>query len=69
MTRRDPRITVLLVSASVLSGVLAWCDMAARSGERIRGPRRLWHVLVLANPGNSVAYWVAGRRRRHDRIG
>ncbi len=69
MTRRDPRIAVLLVTASVLSGVLAWRDMAARSDERIRGPRRLWHVLILANPGNSVAYWLAGRRRRHDHIG
>ncbi len=55
------RITVL-VALEVVSAVLAWRDLSRRSDASLRGPRRLWRALILANPGNSLLYWVAGRR-------
>ena len=62
MKRNDPRLVVPLAVVSFVSGVLAWRDLAGRPDDRVRGPRRLWKTLILLNPGNSIAYWVAGRR-------
>ena len=29
----------------------------------MRGPVRFWRVLITLNPGNSLLYWLVGRRR------
>lgn len=58
----DRRILVPVVALEVISAVLAWRDLSRRSDVSLRGPRRLWQGLILANPGNSLFYWVAGRR-------
>jgi hypothetical protein len=61
--RRPPKpVLVTIVVAQVVSAVLAWRDLSARSDERVRGPKKLWRVMIAANPGNSVAYWILGRR-------
>ena len=59
---RDRRILIPLVVVEVVSAVFAWRDLSHRSDDEVRGPRRLWQGLMLANPGNSLLYWVAGRR-------
>jgi hypothetical protein len=51
-----------LVAIEVVSAVLAWRDLGARSEEQIRGTKTIWRAVILANPGNSLVYWVVGRR-------
>jgi hypothetical protein len=61
---RNPKKLALVVLAAVevVSAVLAWRDLATRSDDQIRGRKSLWRIFIAANPGNSVLYWVAGRR-------
>jgi hypothetical protein len=63
MRRRPPppAITALAVAATV-SGTLAWRDLNRRLPGQVRGSKRLWRVLITLNPGNSVLYWLFGRR-------
>lgn len=56
------RVLVPIAAAEVVSAVLAWRDLSRRSDANLRGPRRLWQGLIVANPGNSVLYWIVGRR-------
>jgi hypothetical protein len=53
---------VTLVAVEVASAVLAWRDLSHRSEGEVRGSKRGWRVIILANPGNSIAYWAFGRR-------
>jgi hypothetical protein len=55
-------LTVTLVVVEVASAVLAWRDLSHRSDSEIRGSKRGWRIVILANPGNSIAYWAFGRR-------
>jgi hypothetical protein len=41
---------------------MAWRDLAQRSDEQVRGSKNLWRFIVTINPGNSIAYWLLGRR-------
>jgi hypothetical protein len=33
-----------------------------RAPGQVRGSKRFWRALILLNPGNSVLYWLFGRR-------
>jgi hypothetical protein len=46
----------------VVAAALAWRDLGRRSGDRVRGNKKAWRVFMALNPGNSVVYWVFGRR-------
>jgi hypothetical protein len=63
MRRRppSPAISVLALAATV-SGTLAWRDLNRRSPGQVRGSKRFWRVLIALNPGNSLLYWLLGRR-------
>jgi hypothetical protein len=61
-SRRPPAAVGILALASTVSGALAWRDLNRRSPGEIRGNRRMWRVLITMNPGNSVLYWLFGRR-------
>jgi hypothetical protein len=52
----------VVVAAQTVSSALAWRDLARRSDDQVRGPKNLWRVLVTINPGNSIGYWLFGRR-------
>ena len=52
-----------LVAVEVVSAALAWRDLASRNDDRVRGNKNAWRVFMVLNPGNSVVYWVFGRRR------
>ena len=56
------RLVAGLVAVEVVSAVLAWNDLNQRADDQIRGTRKLWRVIIVANPGNSIAYWILGRR-------
>ncbi len=63
MSRKPPRPVLLaIVGLEVVSAVFAWRDLAQRSDGQVRGNKKLWRAAILANPGNSVAYWALGRR-------
>jgi len=52
----------VLVLAEVGLAALTWRDIRNRPAEEIRGSKWLWRVISTINPGNSVAYWLVGRR-------
>jgi hypothetical protein len=58
--RQKPIIAVVLME--VISSLLAWRDLSRRNDESIRGSKRFWRVSVVVNPGNSLFYWLFGRR-------
>lgn len=63
MTRNQKAIlAVVIVPVEVALAVLAWRDLANRPERQIRGKKNLWRVAMLLNPGNSVLYWLFGRR-------
>jgi hypothetical protein len=51
-----------LVAAEIAAAVFAWRDLARRSGDQVRGKKNMWRVFMVLNPGNSLIYWVFGRR-------
>jgi hypothetical protein len=61
-TKRGKVILGAVVAAQVVSSALAWRDLAQRSDDQVRGPKNLWRFLATINPGNSIAYWLFGRR-------
>jgi hypothetical protein len=52
----------VLVGMELVSACLAWRDLAHRGNDGVRGNKNTWRVLIVVNPGNSVFYWVFGRR-------
>lgn len=63
LKRKPPKQVVLaIVGAELVSAALAWRDLKRRSDDLVRGPKKLWRVVILMNPGNSLAYWALGRR-------
>jgi hypothetical protein len=63
MTSEHKKLLVaILVPIEVVLARLAWRDLARRTDDQVRGSKRLWRVLVVINPGNSVVYWLFGRR-------
>jgi hypothetical protein len=68
MSSRPKRIAlVALVLAEVGLAALTWRDIRRRPAEEIRGSKRLWRIISTINPGNSVAYWLVGRRYGRSR--
>jgi hypothetical protein len=63
VTRKSPKpVLVAIVVAEVVSAGLAWRDLARRSDNQVRGKKNLWRAVIAINPGNSLVYWVVGRR-------
>ena len=54
-------MAALALAASV-SGTLAWRDLNRRAPDQVRGSKRFWRVVIALNPGNSLLYWLVGRR-------
>jgi hypothetical protein len=52
----------VIVAAQTVSCALAWRDLARRPDESVRGRKNLWRTFFTVNPGNSIVYWLAGRR-------
>lgn len=61
--RKPPReVVIAVVAVETVSAVLAYRDLAHRTDDQVRGPKLLWRVVMALNPGNSIAYWIFGRR-------
>jgi hypothetical protein len=63
MTASRKRLLIaILVPIEVILAVLAWRDLGRRTDGEVRGSKRMWRWLVVVNPGNSMFYWLLGRR-------
>ena len=63
MKRTLPKpVLAVLVAVELVSAGYAWRDLARRPAESVRGSKNLWRAFIAANPGNSMAYWLLGRR-------
>jgi hypothetical protein len=63
MTKSHQRLLVgVIMPIQIVFAVLAWRDLSRRADEQVRGKKKFWRVFVTLNPGNSVAYWLCGRR-------
>jgi hypothetical protein len=68
MNDRPKRIALTaLVLAEVGLAALTWRDIRRRPAEQIRGSKLFWRIISTINPGNSVAYWLVGRRYERSR--
>ena len=61
-TKRKTQLAVMVVPIQIVLAVLAWRDLGRRTDDQGRGQKNFWRVFVTLNPGNSVAYWLFGRR-------
>jgi sensor domain CHASE-containing protein len=55
-------LPALIVAVQVLLAMVAWRDLSRRTDQQVRGKKKFWRVFVVMNPGNSLAYWLFGRR-------
>jgi hypothetical protein len=63
MNRRPPPpVAAALVLAAIVSATRAWRDLNRRAPGQVRGSKRFWRVVIALNPGNSLLYWLFGRR-------
>ncbi len=62
--RVRPDIIAALVVVDLVAASFAWRDLKRRSESEVRGTKRLWHVLILANPGNSCLLALRSQTNR-----
>ena len=56
------QVIAAVLAVEVVSATYAYRDLSKRSDESVRGPKRMWRIIMALNPGNSLAYWLFGRR-------
>ena len=61
MTRRKKLVLAIVVPLEIASTIVAWRDLRDRDEAAVRGSKRFWRAFMLANPGNSLLYWLFGR--------
>ena len=54
---------IAIIAVQSVSAVFAWRDLTRRDPAAVRGSKRFWRIVMLLNPGNSLLYWLFGRRR------
>lgn len=62
MRKPPKKVVVAVVAVEAVSAAFAYRDLARRTDDQVRGRKLLWRVLMALNPGNSVIYWIFGRR-------
>ncbi len=62
MTPKRKKFLAVIVPVQLAGAVMAWRDLARRTDGQVRGRKKVWRALVLLNPGNSLLYWLFGRR-------
>ena len=63
MQRPPKQVVIAVVAVEAVSAAFAFRDLARRADDEVRGPKLLWRIIIGMNPGNSIAYWIFGRRR------
>ena len=59
---RKAAIAVTATAQLGLAGA-AWCDLARRPADQVRGPKWRWALVIGVNWIGPIAYFVRGRRR------
>jgi hypothetical protein len=62
LSPQKKRFLAVVVVLEIISTIFAFRDLGDRSDADLRGTKRAWRLVMLANPGNSVVYWLVGRR-------
>jgi hypothetical protein len=62
VTIERKRLLAIIIPIEVVLAALAWRDLATRTDDQVRGTKKFWRIFVSINPGNSVLYWLFGRR-------
>jgi len=63
MAQRRKQLITLLVVVDLIMAACTFVDLRRRDDSQIRGSKRFWRIVTIANPGNSLAYWLVGRKR------
>ncbi len=63
MRKPNRKVVLAVVAVEAALAALAYRDLAGRSQDQVRGPKALWRIVIGINPGNSLVYWLIGRRR------
>jgi hypothetical protein len=58
----SPTPWVAIVLIETWLAILAWRDLGRRDHNQVRGNPILWRALITIQPGNSLIYWLVGRR-------
>lgn len=62
MSPAAKRLLAVVLPVQMVLATFALIDLARRPASAVRGPKWLWRVLIPMNVGNSVLYWLFGRR-------
>jgi hypothetical protein len=60
--KRKILLATIIVPIQAWCAVLAWQDLARRADDQVRGTKNLRRAIVSINHGNSLLYWLFGRR-------
>ena len=55
-------VIVVLVVLHIIVTAITLKDLSQRSDAQIRGPRWFWRAFTPLQMGNSVVYWLVGRK-------
>lgn len=62
MQKPSRNVVLAVVAVEAAAAALAYRDLAQRPDELVRGPKTVWRIFIGLNPGNSLIYWVVGRK-------
>jgi hypothetical protein len=63
MRKPDRKVVLAVVAVEAAAAALAYRDLARRTDDEVRGRKLLWRIVIGLNPGNSLVYWLVGRRQ------
>jgi hypothetical protein len=60
--KRKRLLAMIIVPIQGVLAAFAWRDLGRRRDDQVRGRKNVWRAIVTIHPGNSLAYWLFGRR-------
>jgi hypothetical protein len=59
----SPALIAAILALHTVVTAFTWRDIRNRPDDQIRGSKKLWRLVSAANTGNSIIYFVLGRKR------
>lgn len=63
LSSREQFVLLTVASTQVALAATAWIDLARRPDTQLRGPKKLWGLVIAINWVGPLAYFVYGVRR------